>query len=116
MDISEERRQEIRTLYDSIPAAMKELQVKSGMFKTYHAATVDISSLGLAFVTSDKVESDLTPGQQITIHFENLTIKANIVYSYPIADARVRIGVIFKDEQSMKQYYKFLQKSSGLEI
>jgi hypothetical protein len=115
--MDEERRQEIRTLYDSIPEAMKNIQVKSGMFKNYTAITVDISSLGLAFVTSDLVENDLTPGQQVTVHFDksNSTVKANIVYSYPIADSRVRIGVIFKDEKSMQDYYKFLQKSSELE-
>lgn len=110
----EERRKEVRTLYDSVPHSMKKIQIRIGLFKTYAATTSDISCIGMSFTTVEKLGHDMDSGKQVTIYFDQLNseVKAKIVHSYKVDETKSRIGIIFTDDKSMKQYYKLLQKNS----
>ncbi len=109
----EERRQEIRTILDSMPDSMKKVEIKPDGMKNCPAVTVDISSIGMAFMTTGKPERNLEIGSQVVIHFNepNYTLKANVVYSYPVLDSYSRIGVLFKKDNAIKQFYKMLDKA-----
>lgn len=113
----EERRTEIRTIFDAIPEKMKRIQIKASASKIYSALIVDISFLGMACISHDKTDKELEPGKQMDVYFEMLksNVKAKIVYCYPIDEARTRIGLLLLDDKSLKKYYNLLEKNSSLE-
>ncbi len=111
MGENEERRQEERTMLGSIPDDLKDVLIKYPGSRPFPATTVDVSSIGMAFISNDKIENNLEIGKQVTIRFNciNSDIKGSTVYCYPIPDSRKRIGVLFKNEKSIRRYYKMLK-------
>ncbi len=110
----EERRKEIRTMFDTIPEEIRELKIKTGLFKDHPVSTVDISSIGMAFIAEEAIYEEIKNTKNIFVCFTNpnRSIKAKTVYAYPIVNSKVRIGIIFEEDGSIRQYHDILKKSS----
>ncbi len=112
----DERRLEVRMVLETVPENLKNVVIKYPGLKPISATTVDVNSMGMAFISKEKVDMNVEIGQQVIISFEcmNSDVKGNTVYSYPIPDARFRIGVLFKNDKSIKQYYKILKDAAPI--
>jgi hypothetical protein len=110
----DERRLEIRMILDAVPESLKNAVIRYPGIKAISSNTVDINSVGMAFISKDRLDRELEIGKLVTISFDswNTDVKGYIVYSYPIADERLRIGVLFKNDKSIRQYYKILKDAS----
>jgi|GEM_PF-5226307 hypothetical protein len=110
----EERRQEIRRILEAVPDSIKDVIIKYQGCKPLSAVTVDVNSMGMAFISKDKSGLNIDIGAKAHIRFDmlNLDLNGDTVYSYPLPDERLRIGVLFKSEKSIKQYYKILDEAA----
>ena len=106
-----EKRFEIRTILNNIPENLKTAVINYPGLAPFKAEICDINSEGMAFISIGVLDKKLEDGKEISVRFDrmNFDLKGKTIYSYPIVEARQRIGVLFKNKNDMIEYNKMLK-------
>jgi hypothetical protein len=111
----DERRTEDRLKIGEAPENIKDVLLKYPGSKPIEAIIADVSSIGMAFVTKEKLSFNIDIGKTVHIRFcgWKYDIKCKIVYSNTIDESKSRIGVCFITSIEIGEFYN-LCKAAGV--